>query len=107
MLQLFKTCKLGAEVVDCCEIFKPHYVMLRGRCFRLSSLFQSDPDYHGRLYMSMHQLPSAVIERNKRQVRGRRVVTTYYCTADLKSDSKLNLKCRRPERLSTSPEPCI
>ncbi|CAD5213658.1 unnamed protein product [Bursaphelenchus xylophilus] len=62
--QLFKKCKLGAEKVPCCDLFKQHYVMLRGRCFRLTKLYQTDPDYHGRLYLNMRKLPSPIIDRS-------------------------------------------
>lgn len=43
--------------------------MLRGRCFRLRPLFQTDPDYQGRLYIGMNQLPSPLIEANGIQVK--------------------------------------
>jgi hypothetical protein len=42
--------------------------MLRGRCFRLDTLYQTDPDYQGRLYVGMNQLPSPLIEKKKVQV---------------------------------------
>ncbi|KAI6226258.1 hypothetical protein M3Y99_01309400 [Aphelenchoides fujianensis] len=61
---MFNTCKHGAERVPCCQLFTSHYVMLRGRCFRLNKLFQTDPDYQGRLYLGMNQLPSTLIEKN-------------------------------------------
>ncbi|CAD5209576.1 unnamed protein product [Bursaphelenchus okinawaensis] len=65
--EMFKECKLGAEKVPCCQLFKEHYVMLRGRCFRLVKLFQADPDYHGRLYLSMKQGPSPILSHDKMQ----------------------------------------
>ncbi|KAI6171672.1 hypothetical protein M3Y98_00888300 [Aphelenchoides besseyi] len=62
--EMFSVCKHGSEIVRCCEIFSSHYVMLRGRCFRLNQLYQTDPDYQGRLYLGMNQLPSVLIEKN-------------------------------------------
>jgi hypothetical protein len=41
--------------------------MLRGRCFRLNRLFQTDPGYQGRLYLGMNRLPSPLIEKQKVQ----------------------------------------
>ncbi|VDL79011.1 unnamed protein product [Nippostrongylus brasiliensis] len=43
--EFFESCWAGSQVIDCCSIFRPTYVMLRGRCFRLMDGYnQTDVD---------------------------------------------------------------
>uniref|UniRef100_A0A1I7SEQ0 Amiloride-sensitive sodium channel n=1 Tax=Bursaphelenchus xylophilus TaxID=6326 RepID=A0A1I7SEQ0_BURXY len=63
--QLFKECRLGALTINCCELFESHYVMLRGRCFRMKEFYQTDPGFYGRLYIGMNELPSLTAKDGK------------------------------------------
>uniref|UniRef100_A0A915DD72 Uncharacterized protein n=1 Tax=Ditylenchus dipsaci TaxID=166011 RepID=A0A915DD72_9BILA len=45
-------CFYGYEKISCCDVFRPHYVMLRGRCFRIDRFYQTDPDPQSIAYIS-------------------------------------------------------
>uniref|UniRef100_A0A1I7S9N6 Sodium channel protein Nach n=1 Tax=Bursaphelenchus xylophilus TaxID=6326 RepID=A0A1I7S9N6_BURXY len=64
---MFHSCFIGYDEFDCCEKFRPQYVMLRGKCFRMQQHFQTDPDYHGRVALQIKQLPSPIVESSKLQ----------------------------------------
>ena len=48
--------------MDCCKVFKPVYVMLRGRCFQLTNFYQRDPDEVGKVSLYINLLPSPIID---------------------------------------------
>jgi hypothetical protein len=49
-LQLFQRCLYGYQEIECCDVFIPYYVMIRGRCMRLNHTFyQTDPADMGRI----------------------------------------------------------
>uniref|UniRef100_A0A1I8BD65 CX domain-containing protein n=1 Tax=Meloidogyne hapla TaxID=6305 RepID=A0A1I8BD65_MELHA len=65
---LFQKCLYGYEEIPCCDIFRPHYVMLRGRCMRLRHIMhQSDPADIGRIDVYLNQLPSRLTEKSGMQ----------------------------------------
>ncbi|KAH7691288.1 Protein DEL-7, partial [Aphelenchoides avenae] len=61
--QFFRQCYYGHEVIPCCDIFRSHYVMLRGRCFRMAKFYQEDPDALGRLTFFLNNLSSPLAEQ--------------------------------------------
>lgn len=65
---MFSGCRLGGLALDCCDIFHQTYVLLRGRCFRMNSLYQERNDEMGKLALSMNDLPSATYSEMKLQV---------------------------------------
>lgn len=40
LLQYFQSCLMGATFYNCCDYFKPAYVTMRGKCFRLTNYSQ-------------------------------------------------------------------
>ncbi|KAI1708076.1 amiloride-sensitive sodium channel domain-containing protein [Ditylenchus destructor] len=62
--ELFQECHYGYQKLNCCDIVRPYYVMLRGRCFRIDNFTQTDPDVLGKLSISMNQLHSRLSERS-------------------------------------------
>uniref|UniRef100_A0A915DB18 Uncharacterized protein n=1 Tax=Ditylenchus dipsaci TaxID=166011 RepID=A0A915DB18_9BILA len=60
---MFQACFSGYEKIPCCDIFRPYYLMLRGRCFRTKQLFQTDPDVFGRLNIYINQMPSRLVSK--------------------------------------------
>jgi hypothetical protein len=47
---MLQRCYYGAHEINCCDVFVPYYVMLRGRCMRLNhTLYQMDPADYGRI----------------------------------------------------------
>uniref|UniRef100_A0A914NGH7 Uncharacterized protein n=1 Tax=Meloidogyne incognita TaxID=6306 RepID=A0A914NGH7_MELIC len=65
---LFQKCLYGYEEIPCCDIFRPHYVMLRGRCMRLRYIMhQSDPADIGRIDVYLNQLTSRLTEKSGMQ----------------------------------------
>lgn len=73
-LQLFANCQYGGRngvsgvTLNCCDLFRPYYVMLRGKCFALRKFYQYDPNHRGSLNVIMNQLPSVVLKENGLQV---------------------------------------
>ncbi|VDK49494.1 unnamed protein product [Cylicostephanus goldi] len=46
----FHSCASGPRTFDCCEVFKPTYALLRGRCFRMAYGYnQTAPDEASKL----------------------------------------------------------
>uniref|UniRef100_A0AC35G563 Uncharacterized protein n=1 Tax=Panagrolaimus sp. PS1159 TaxID=55785 RepID=A0AC35G563_9BILA len=60
--ELFDGCFYGSETLQCCKVFKPVFVMLRGRCFQLTNFYQRDPDEVGKLSLYLNQIPSPLID---------------------------------------------
>lgn len=65
---MLQRCKYADEVLPCCQIFRPTYVALRGRCFMLPGFHQHRPNYHGDLKVTFKQLPSWLLHRDGVQV---------------------------------------
>ncbi|VDM63251.1 unnamed protein product [Angiostrongylus costaricensis] len=62
--QLFSACWGGSQSLDCCSIFEPTYVMLRGRCFRLLDNYnQTDFDEIDKLSVLFNTVQSTPISR--------------------------------------------
>ncbi|CAJ0568558.1 unnamed protein product, partial [Mesorhabditis spiculigera] len=59
--EFFKQCTQGARDVNCCDIFEPTYVMLRGRCFKLKSYEQKDADELAKLRLFINNIPSPIV----------------------------------------------
>ncbi|KAK5978579.1 hypothetical protein GCK32_004970 [Trichostrongylus colubriformis] len=69
--EFFDTCWAGSQVLDCCEVFKPTYVMLRGRCFRLTDNYnQTDVDENSKLSIRLNNVQKGTLSgrKNKTQV---------------------------------------
>ncbi|KJH41906.1 hypothetical protein DICVIV_12110 [Dictyocaulus viviparus] len=65
--EFFHSCWTGAYVLDCCKVFEPTYVMLRGRCFRLINNYnQHDVDEIGKLTVFLNTVPN-VLEQKRSQ----------------------------------------
>uniref|UniRef100_A0A0N5A3B5 Acid-sensing ion channel 1 n=1 Tax=Parastrongyloides trichosuri TaxID=131310 RepID=A0A0N5A3B5_PARTI len=60
-------CSYGGNTIDCCDAFKPTYVLLRGRCFTLNNYYQKDPDEIGKIGLVIGSLPSAFISNQTNQ----------------------------------------
>ncbi|KAH7722216.1 Protein DEL-7, partial [Aphelenchoides avenae] len=58
----FDRCFYASKRVPCCDIFRPYYVMLRGRCFRLREFYQTDSDSMGRLTILVKQMKSPLAD---------------------------------------------
>ncbi|CAD5226372.1 unnamed protein product [Bursaphelenchus xylophilus] len=65
--ELFYKCFYGHELINCCDIFDPVYVILEGRCFQLKEFYQTSPNDWGRLHMYMHDLPSHFLSASGKQ----------------------------------------
>ncbi|KAH7719715.1 Protein DEL-7 [Aphelenchoides avenae] len=65
--QFFDRCFYASKEFRCCDVFKQHYVMLRGRCFRMRDFYQTDPDATGRLTFFVNQLTSPLADPNGAQ----------------------------------------
>lgn len=55
---MFHECWIGDKEYNCCDLFFQHYIMLRGRCFRMHSANQTSPGIYGELYLGIKNLPS-------------------------------------------------
>ncbi|PIO61670.1 hypothetical protein TELCIR_16799 [Teladorsagia circumcincta] len=56
----------GSRIVDCCDIFKPTYVMLRGRCFRLTDDYnQTDVDENDKLSIYINNVQKGILAGKK------------------------------------------
>ncbi|RCN50028.1 hypothetical protein ANCCAN_03857 [Ancylostoma caninum] len=69
--EFFESCQAGSRILDCCSIFKPTYVMLRGRCFRLVDDYnQTDVDENDKLLIRFHAVQGSLAakKKNKAQV---------------------------------------
>ncbi|CEF70858.1 Na+ channel, amiloride-sensitive family-containing protein [Strongyloides ratti] len=62
--QLFKSCSLGSEKLDCCKIMIPTYTIRRGRCFRTIELKQKTFDELGKLKLEIRK-PKFMTKNNK------------------------------------------
>lgn len=68
-VQMFLRCELAGRPVDCCALFEPSSIMLRGLCFKLKPLDQHAPNHYGQLSVTLGLLPSWVLSRGRYQVR--------------------------------------
>lgn len=62
--QLFKSCSLGSEKLDCCKIMIPTYTIRRGRCFRTVELKQKTFDELGKLKLEIRK-PKSMLKNEK------------------------------------------
>uniref|UniRef100_A0A0N5B7H0 Acid-sensing ion channel 5 n=1 Tax=Strongyloides papillosus TaxID=174720 RepID=A0A0N5B7H0_STREA len=62
-------CYYGGDYLDCCSVFKPTYVLLRGRCYTLNNFYQRDPDEIGKIGLVIGSLPSAFITNETYQMQ--------------------------------------
>ncbi|KAH7693764.1 Protein DEL-7, partial [Aphelenchoides avenae] len=62
---MFSSCHYGSISLNCCQMFQPMYVALRGRCFRLKKLAQRDLGDAGWLNVALKQLKSPYYSANK------------------------------------------
>uniref|UniRef100_A0A914HJ15 Uncharacterized protein n=1 Tax=Globodera rostochiensis TaxID=31243 RepID=A0A914HJ15_GLORO len=60
--QLFQTCYYGKREIPCCDLFRPNYVMMRGRCFIMREFAQTEPDEAGKLMFFFHQMHSPFLD---------------------------------------------
>ncbi|KAK0399198.1 hypothetical protein QR680_002935 [Steinernema hermaphroditum] len=64
---LIQSCSYGSYQFNCCDWFSPTYVMLRGRCFRMSGKYQVDEDEEGKLSFTIRRLLSPYGDRAGKQ----------------------------------------
>ncbi|KAL3113058.1 hypothetical protein niasHT_013523 [Heterodera trifolii] len=60
--QLFQSCYYGKREIPCCDLFKPNYIMLRGRCFVLRDFPQTAPDEAAKLTFYFNQMHSPFLD---------------------------------------------
>uniref|UniRef100_A0AC35TZZ3 Acid-sensing ion channel 1 n=1 Tax=Rhabditophanes sp. KR3021 TaxID=114890 RepID=A0AC35TZZ3_9BILA len=60
-------CYYGGSTFNCCDEFKPVYVLLRGKCLRLKNYYQRDPDEIGKISITVGTLPSSLVNGNTSQ----------------------------------------
>uniref|UniRef100_A0A915P998 Uncharacterized protein n=1 Tax=Meloidogyne floridensis TaxID=298350 RepID=A0A915P998_9BILA len=53
----------GKRRIPCCDIFRPTYVMLRGRCYRMRAFAQTEPDEAGKLTLFFKEMSSSYLAR--------------------------------------------
>ncbi|CAI4224343.1 unnamed protein product [Auanema sp. JU1783] len=67
--EFFVSCYAGSQLLDCCEIFEPQYVMLRGRCFRLKPpYYQNDNDETDKLSIYFRNPRSLLVNQTLSRV---------------------------------------
>ncbi|CAJ0601159.1 unnamed protein product [Cylicocyclus nassatus] len=55
--ELFQSCRTLAGDLDCCNLFKPTFVLLRGRCFNLiDDYYQEDFDESGKIMLNFNEV---------------------------------------------------
>lgn len=60
--QIFTQCVYGEKQLNCCEIFTPSYVLMRGRCMRLSRFKQQGAAEGNKLILSFAQPESRLVD---------------------------------------------
>nr|CAD2183459.1 unnamed protein product [Meloidogyne enterolobii] len=64
---MFHSCMYGKRRIPCCDIFRPTYVMLRGRCYRMRAFAQTEPDEAGKLTLFFKEMSSSYLAVTGRQ----------------------------------------
>uniref|UniRef100_A0AC34RMW9 Uncharacterized protein n=1 Tax=Panagrolaimus sp. JU765 TaxID=591449 RepID=A0AC34RMW9_9BILA len=64
---LFSECWYAGDELPCCDLFRPSYVMLRGRCLRLREFYQEDPALTGTISLYLKFLPSNLLGKGASQ----------------------------------------
>ncbi|CAJ0930885.1 unnamed protein product, partial [Mesorhabditis belari] len=62
--EFFQQCTQGSLNANCCDIFSPTFVMLRGRCFKLNGYNQNDADELAKLRLFIKNIPSPLVNDN-------------------------------------------
>uniref|UniRef100_A0A0K0E3X4 Acid-sensing ion channel 1 n=1 Tax=Strongyloides stercoralis TaxID=6248 RepID=A0A0K0E3X4_STRER len=63
----FEECIFGNDVLNCCELFQPAFVLIRGKCYKLKKIYQRDPDEISKLRLVLKPLSSIFLNNNKSQ----------------------------------------
>uniref|UniRef100_A0A0N4ZHR7 Amiloride-sensitive sodium channel n=1 Tax=Parastrongyloides trichosuri TaxID=131310 RepID=A0A0N4ZHR7_PARTI len=63
--QLFKTCSLGSQKLDCCSVMIPTYTIRRGRCFRTVPMMQKTFDEMGKLKFEIRK-PNLMLNKTRK-----------------------------------------
>uniref|UniRef100_A0A0N5BAZ0 Sodium channel protein Nach n=1 Tax=Strongyloides papillosus TaxID=174720 RepID=A0A0N5BAZ0_STREA len=63
----FEECSASDDLLDCCELFQPTFVLIRGRCYKLKKFYQVAPDEWNKLRLTLKALPSVFIDKNEFQ----------------------------------------
>ncbi|KIH59979.1 hypothetical protein ANCDUO_09778 [Ancylostoma duodenale] len=64
---MFHLCYAGSRDLDCCKVFEPTFVMMRGRCFRLiDSYYQTDVDETDRLSVFFNRVQGPLLQNSTR-----------------------------------------
>ncbi|CAJ0601160.1 unnamed protein product [Cylicocyclus nassatus] len=65
--EMFSECYEGSVTLDCCRIFEPTFVMMRGRCFRLvDDYYQRDVDETFKLSLFFKKIQGTLLGNNTR-----------------------------------------
>ncbi|XGW31277.1 hypothetical protein V3C99_009882, partial [Haemonchus contortus] len=65
--EMFHSCFAASKALNCCEIFEPTYVMMRGRCHRLvDNYYQRDVDERDKMTMLFHRIHGNLLGNNTR-----------------------------------------
>ncbi|VDO49446.1 unnamed protein product [Haemonchus placei] len=68
--EFFDSCWAGSQILNCCEIFKPVYVMLRGRCFRLVDDYkQKDVDENAKISIQLNNVQTGSLTGRKNRIQ--------------------------------------
>ncbi|PIO68305.1 hypothetical protein TELCIR_09914 [Teladorsagia circumcincta] len=64
---MFQSCYAGSQSLNCCAVFKPTYVMMRGRCFRLvDDYYQRDVDETDKLTLYFQKIHGTLLGNTTR-----------------------------------------
>lgn len=63
-IQIFTRCLYGARALNCCEIFTPSYVLMRGRCMRLTRFKQNGASEGDKLVLYFATPESRLVDNN-------------------------------------------
>ncbi|VDP42302.1 unnamed protein product [Heligmosomoides polygyrus] len=65
--EMFQSCYAGSQDLDCCAVFQPTFVMMRGRCFRLiDDYYQQDYDETDRLTLYFQRIQGFLLGNTTR-----------------------------------------
>ncbi|VDL79012.1 unnamed protein product [Nippostrongylus brasiliensis] len=65
--EMFQSCYAGSQTLDCCAIFEPTFVMMRGRCFRLiDNYYQQDVDETDKLTLYFERIQGELLGNTTR-----------------------------------------
>ncbi|CAD5209867.1 unnamed protein product [Bursaphelenchus okinawaensis] len=109
---LFTYCRVAKTEIPCCDVFEEHYLMLRGRCFRLKkwNMTQVDPDDRGSFHVRMKQLDAPLTASNRKQPQviayltqpGREISTYPRFYINYRSYNVIKCKMRRIKMLDSN-----